>query len=74
MQELRCVKCHKVIGKSPTLEGYLTKDQLNVYVALDGSFKKLSEKDKVVEIQCPHNYRDENGKNVQCKALNKVVI
>jgi hypothetical protein len=27
-----------------------------------------------LEIRCPHNYRDENGKNVQCKTLNKIVI
>ncbi len=27
-----------------------------------------------ITIKCPHNYRDGNGKNVQCKTFNSIVI
>ena len=27
-----------------------------------------------IEIQCPHNYRNQEKRNVQCKMLNTIVV
>lgn len=73
MHEIRCFKCHKVIGKSDTYKGHLiggkimTHDQKPVEATLKVGV------DKIVDIKCPHNYR-ENEKNVQCKTMNSVVV
>jgi phage FluMu protein Com len=63
MQEIRCQKCNKIIAKAYVMR------------LISEHPASLTECGvKYIEIKCPGNYRDENGKNVQCKTLNKIVI
>jgi hypothetical protein len=70
MQEIRCTKCNKLLCKVsfPIKPGGIM--EVSEEVGING-VKKNGE---TLEIKCPHNYRNAEGKSVQCKMLNIIMI
>ena len=74
MQEIRCQnqQCNKIIAKVKYKKDkfIVMSESKETVENILNAYNDCTE----VEIQCPHNYRNESGKNVQCKTLNKVII
>jgi len=73
MQEIRCTKCNKLLAK--TENGAISLEQNTEMTA--GPFPMgeiVPLRNVKIEIQCPHNYRNKEGKNIQCKTLNSIMI
>ena len=69
MQEIRCKQCGKKLAE---IEGdAVTFEAVSSPVGVDSSNKGGR---KRIEIKCPHNYRNKEGKSVQCKTLNSIVV